>query len=209
MIDPQLPPRCVAVDAGGNFTDVFVHDVREGTLRFDKVPTIPSDLTGSVLGAFAKVGADPSKSGYFAHGITLGLNALPTRTGANTAIVTTQGFRDVYLLGRTDRVATYDFKYRKPASLVKRSQIFEVPERINFKGETLKSFDTDAARAVAAAIQAEGIESVAVCFLHSYVNPAQEISMLRVLAEVTPTATVKTASCTLQSRAAGIAQSRC
>jgi N-methylhydantoinase A len=121
MIDPQLPPRCVAVDAGGNFTDVFVYDVREGTLRFDKVPTIPSDLTGSVLGAFAKVGADPSKSGYFAHGITLGLNALPTRTGANTAIVTTQGFRDVYLLGRTDRVATYDFKYRKSASLVMRS----------------------------------------------------------------------------------------
>lgn len=180
----------LAVDVGGTFTDVVSHNAADGSLRFDKVPTTPSGPSAGVLDAFAQVDAAPSHVGYFAHGTTLGLNALLTRSGAKTAIITTSGFRDVYLLGRTDRPVAYDFKYRKPPGLVPRNHIFEVLERLNFRGEVLTDFDGDAARAVAREIDALGIESVAVCFLHAYVNPAHELAMHEVLSANAPRAHV-------------------
>ena len=85
----------------------------------------------------------------FIHGTTLGLNALLTRRGARTGIVTTKGFRDVYLLGRTDRIPMYDFKYRKPATLVQRQHIVEVDERLDFEGNVLTPFDEESAAAAA------------------------------------------------------------
>jgi len=183
-------PLRLAVDVGGTFTDVVAHDVADGTLHFDKVPTTPSEPSEGVLTSFARVDADPRRINYFAHGTTLGLNALLTRTGATTAIVTTLGFRDVYLLGRTDRTVAYDFRYRKPPSLVTRSHIFEVPERLNFKGEVLREFDSDTARSVAASIRELGIGSVAVCFLHAYANPCHELAMREILAAEAPQAEV-------------------
>jgi N-methylhydantoinase A len=176
----------LAVDVGGTFTDVVSLDIADGTLHFDKVPTTPSEPSKGVLNAFVRAGAETSRVSYFAHGTTLGLNALLTRTGAKTAIVTTQGFRDVYLLGRTDRTPVYDFKYARPEGLVKRSQIFEVPERMNYQGEVLTTFDRDAAKAVAESIRDAGIEAVAVCFLHAYANPAHELAMREALSEVIP-----------------------
>lgn len=190
MIDASRSPLRLAVDVGGTFTDVVVHDISDGTLQFDKVPTTPSEPSAGVLAAFARVRAEPRRANFFAHGTTLGLNALLTRTGATTAIVTTLGFRDVYLLGRTDRVVAYDFKYRKPPSLVQRSHIFEVPERLNFRGEVLKDFNSEVAYNVAEAIRKLGLESVAVCFLHSYANPSHELAMRSILAEVAPQAEV-------------------
>ncbi|MGC1193327.1 MAG: hydantoinase/oxoprolinase family protein [Candidatus Dormiibacterota bacterium] len=190
MTDTSSSPLRLAVDVGGTFTDVVVHNVSDGTLRFDKVPTTPSEPSEGVLASFARVEADPRRVNYFAHGTTLGLNALLTRTGATTAIVTTLGFRDVYLLGRTDRTVAYDFRYKKPPSLVRRRHIFEVPERLNFKGEVLKDFDVDAARRVATNIRELGIDSVAVCFLHAYANPSHEVAMQEVLADVAPQAEV-------------------
>ena len=190
MIKPPSSALRLAVDVGGTFTDIVVHDVSDGTLLFDKVPTTPAEPSAGVLTAFARVDAAADQATYFAHGTTLALNALLTRTGAATAVVTTQGFRDVYLLGRTDRLVAYDFKYRKPASLVPRRYIFEVPERLNFRGEVLRELDRSAAHAVATAISDLGIESVAVCFLHAYANPAHELAMQGILAEATPQATV-------------------
>jgi N-methylhydantoinase A len=190
VIDSNSKALRVAVDVGGTFTDIVCHDEVDGTLRFDKVPTTPSKPSAGVLNAFSQVDAPPAQAKYFAHGTTLGLNALLTRTGAKTAIVTTEGFRDVYLLGRTDRSVAYDFKYRKPLTLVPRSQIFEVRERLNFKGEVLHAFDTAAAQLVAEQIVALGIESVAVCFLHAYVNPAHELAMRDVLMAHAPRADV-------------------
>ena len=92
----------IAIDVGGTFTDVVRLDPA-GTLRFEKVPTTPSEPTRGVLAAFERAEAPLDDTSMFTHGTTLGLNALLTRTGARTAIVATQGFRDVYLLGRTDR----------------------------------------------------------------------------------------------------------
>ena len=110
----------VAVDVGGTFTDVVRLDPHTGELVFDKVPTTPAAPTKGVLAAFDKVGASPAQVDLFTHGTTLGLNALLTRSGARTAVIGTAGFRDVYLLGRTDRRVNYDITFRKPQPLVER-----------------------------------------------------------------------------------------
>lgn len=180
----------LAVDVGGTFTDIVAHDTWDGSLRFEKVPTTPENPCAGVLDAFTQADAPAGRAEYFAHGTTLGLNALLTRAGAKTALVTTQGFRDVYLLGRTDRAAAYDFRYKKPASLIARRLIFEVPERLNFRGEVLCAFDRVSAQTVAREIDTLCVESVAVCFLHSYVNPLHEIAMAEVLAANAPRAHV-------------------
>ena len=130
----------IAVDVGGTFTDVSILDEVTGAYRFEKVETVPSDPASGVLAGLGKAAVRPKEIAYFIHGTTLGINALLTRTGANVAIVTTRGFRDVYELGRTDRDPMYDFKYRKPPALVPRHRVFEVEERLNFRGEVLTPF---------------------------------------------------------------------
>jgi N-methylhydantoinase A len=176
----------LAVDMGGTFTDVVALDAATGTLRFDKVPTTPDEPSRCVLDSFDKVGAEAERITYFVHGTTLGLNALLTRSGARTAVVTTKGFRDVYLLGRTDREPMYDFFYHKPKSLVPRNLIFEVPERLNYHGEELEPLDLEAVRRVAGQIAGMRVDSVAVCLLHAYANPSHELAIKSVLAEVAP-----------------------
>jgi N-methylhydantoinase A len=180
----------LAVDMGGTFTDVVVLDASTGTLRFDKVPTTPEEPSRCVLESFDKVEVPVEQIEYFVHGTTLGLNALLTRSGARTAIVTTRGFRDVYLLGRTDRQPMYDFFYHKPKSLVPRNLIFEVPERLNYRGEVLEPLDLEAARRVAEEIASLKVEAVAVCLLHAYANPSHELAIKSLLAEATPGAEV-------------------
>ncbi len=176
----------VSVDVGGTFTDVIVLDEDSGDIQLDKVATTPANPAEGVLQGFDKVGAQTQQIEYFVHGTTLGINAMLTRSGAKVAFVTTRGFRDIYVLGRTDREPMYDFKYKKPKSLVPRSLCFEVNERLNYKGQVLHPLDVDQARAVAQRIVAQGVESVAVCFLHSYANPEHELAFERVFQEVAP-----------------------
>lgn len=186
MTEPPSASVRVAVDVGGTFTDVVTLDPADGSLHFDKVPTTPADASEGVIKSFAQSGVDIHRAAYFAHGTTLALNALLTRNGAKTAIVTTEGFRDVYLLGRTDRPVSYDFRYRKPSSLVDRDATFEVPERLNFQGRVLRAFDREAATEIALRLSELGYRSVAVCFLHAYANPAHELEMRDVIADVAP-----------------------
>jgi N-methylhydantoinase A len=173
----------IAIDVGGTFTDVVVFDNDTSDVSFHKVATTPDDPGRGIIDGFRAAGVPVAEITHFVHGTTLGLNALLTRSGARTAIVTTAGFRDVYLLGRTDRRPMYDFFYRKPDSLVQRYDIFEVPERLDRRGEVLRPFDEDAARRVARQVVAAEVDAVAVCFLHSYRNPDHEREMARVLAE--------------------------
>jgi len=176
----------LAVDVGGTFTDVVKLHTDTGELVFDKVPTTPDSPTRGVLGAFERVNASMPDVEMFNHGTTLGLNALLTRTGARVAVIGTKGFRDVYLLGRTDRRTNYDIKYRKPAGLVQRYDTFEVNERTLFDGSIHVPFDVEDARQVAREVGQRGYESVAVAFLHSYVNPEHELLMRDVLLQEAP-----------------------
>ncbi|HEY4422058.1 MAG TPA: hydantoinase/oxoprolinase family protein [Pseudonocardia sp.] len=174
----------LAIDVGGTFTDVV--ELRAGRLRFDKVPTTPQAPTEGVLNAVDMAEAGAAGVTMFTHGTTLGLNALLTRSGARTAVVGTAGFRDVYLLGRTDRRTNYDITYRKPTPLLERYDTFEVVERSLYDGSVHVPLDLDDARRVAATIAERGYEAVAVAFLHAYANPAHELAMRDVLAEVAP-----------------------
>lgn len=173
----------IAIDVGGTFTDVVKLVPGTGELSFEKVPTTPSEPTAGVLAAFDKAGADPALVSTFNHGSTLGLNSLLTRTGARIATIATRGFRDVYLLGRTDRRVMYDIAYRKPEQLLERYDTFEVTERSLFDGSVATPFDDDDAREVAREIRRRGYDAVAVAFLHAYANPAHELRMREILAE--------------------------
>lgn len=184
----------VAIDVGGTFTDVVTLDGATGSLKFDKVPTTPRDPQRGVLDGFGASGVEIDAITYFIHGTTLGLNALLTRKGAKTGIITTKGFRDVYLLGRTDRIPMYDFKYRKPESLVERYHTLEIPERLDFEGKVITEFDEDAAREVGRRVAELGLDSVAICFLHSYVNPAHERKMAEILRQEAPNVQVTLSS---------------
>ncbi|AYY15518.1 hydantoinase/oxoprolinase family protein [Actinobacteria bacterium YIM 96077] len=176
----------IAVDVGGTFTDVVKLVPDTGELTFEKVATTPDAPTRGVLGSFTKAGAQPGQVTMFNHGTTLGLNALLTRTGARTAVVTTAGFRDVYLLGRTDRRVMYDITYRKPPALLNREDTFEVGERCYFDGSVAVPFDESDARSVARRIAERGYQAVAVAFLHSYANPEHERRMAAILDEEAP-----------------------
>lgn len=173
----------IAVDVGGTFTDVVKLDTKSGELVFDKVPTTPEAPTRGVIGAFERVEAKMDDIEMFNHGTTLGLNALLTRNGSRLAIIGTKGFRDVYLLGRTDRKGNFNIKYRKPKALVERKDTFEVIERCTYEGAVHTPFDVHDARRVAKSVVDAGYESVAVAFLHSYVNPQHELQMRDVIRE--------------------------
>lgn len=177
----------IAIDVGGTFTDVAVLDEARRAVRFDKVPTTPADASIGVLEAFRKAGVDPKDvTRVFVNGNTLALNALLTRSGATVAIVTTEGFRDVYELGRTDRTVMYDITYHKPPSLVPRRRAFEVRERIDFEGGVVVPLDEASAVEAARQVAAAGVRAVAVCFLHSYANPAHERRMAEILRDHCP-----------------------
>ncbi|ONK09674.1 hydantoinase/oxoprolinase family protein [Streptomyces sp. MP131-18] len=176
----------VAIDVGGTFTDVVKLDPRTGELRFDKVPTTPASPTEGVLNAFDQIAVDMPDVAMFNHGTTLGLNSLLTRSGARVAVISTRGFRDVYLLGRTDRRAMYDIRHRKQAPLLERYDTFEVTERSYFDGTVGAPLDEDDARRVAREIAHRGYEAVAIAFLHSYANPAHEARMRDILLESSP-----------------------
>lgn len=176
----------VAIDVGGTFTDVVKLVSSTGELRFEKVPTTPSEPTAGVLAAFDKAEAEPMLVETFNHGSTLGLNSLLTRTGANIATIATRGFRDVYLLGRTDRKVMYDIKYQKPAALLERYDTFEVTERSYYDGTVAMPLDDEDGRAVAREIAKRGYSAVAVAFLHAYANPGHELRMREILEEEAP-----------------------
>jgi N-methylhydantoinase A len=176
----------IAVDVGGTFTDLVVLEEGAGELSYEKVESVPQDPATGVLNGFAKARADLGTLDFFVHGTTLGLNALLTRRGASVAIITTKGFRDVYELGRTNRDPMYDFKYRKPATLVPRSLVFEVEERVTHNGDVLTPLSRETAVAAVRQLKLKGVDAVAVCLLHCYANPAHELELEQLLRDECP-----------------------
>jgi len=162
----------LGVDVGGTFTDLVLYDEATGRLSHAKTPSTPEDQSRGVIAGIDALGVDAGQLGRLAHGSTVATNTLLERNGARTAAVVTQGFRDVLVVGRGNRTAIYDIKGRRPPLLVPRSQIHEVPERVRHDG-TVVSEPGDLS-ALAARLKADGVEAVAVCFLHSYANPTNE-----------------------------------
>ena len=178
----------VGVDTGGTFTDLVV--LQDGALRIDKVSSTPPDFERGIVDAVRSAGIDARAIGYFAHGTTATTNAIITKRGARTGLVTTAGFRDVLELRRHNRGDLYDIGWDPPPPLVPRRDRLEVRERTAYDGAEVEPLDeADVARVVALA-QARGWEAAAVVFLHSYAAPAHEQRMREALEAALPEAYV-------------------
>jgi N-methylhydantoinase A len=164
----------LAVDIGGTFTDVAVFDDTTGALAVGKTLTTPDRLVDGINAGVAKAGTDYASADLFLHGSTVAVNTILERTGARTALITTEGFRDVYEIGRINRPDSYNLFFQKHEPLVERALRFEVAERVLADGEVLVPLDEAAAEALAARLQGLGIEATAILFLHCYKNPAHE-----------------------------------
>ncbi len=125
---------------------------------------------------------------FLAHGSTIGTNAIIQRTGANTGLVTTEGFRDVLLAARSDREIMYDLDWDPPPPLVQRRNILTVKERVDYEGKEITPLDTAEVSRIAEIFKKRKAEAVAICFINSYVNPAHEMEAKKILAEVLPNA---------------------
>ncbi|MFJ1298982.1 hydantoinase/oxoprolinase family protein [Pseudomonadota bacterium AL_CKDN230030165-1A_HGKHYDSX7] len=178
----------VAVDVGGTFTDIVLE---QGELRRSvKLLTTPAAPEQAVLAGIGELlqaaGLGWPAVDRLVLGTTLATNALIERKGARTALITTAGFRDLVEIGLEDRYAQYDIFLDKPQPLVPRDWRHGVTERVDAQGQVLAPLDESEVRALARRLLADGIESVAVCLLHSYAYPAHERRVRELLREEAP-----------------------
>jgi N-methylhydantoinase A len=177
----------IGVDIGGTFTDAVAID-EGGRITSAKALSTPGRLADGVMAAVERLGVALDQVESFTHGTTAGLNAFLERRGARVALLTTQGFRDVYEIGRANRPVMYDVRYRPPAPLVPRRHVFEVPERLAYDGSVVAPVDEAAVRRLAEGL--DGFDAVAVCLLHAHANPSHERRVAEVIASVGPDLTV-------------------
>ncbi|QEH96848.1 hydantoinase/oxoprolinase family protein [Gluconobacter thailandicus] len=180
----------IAADIGGTFTDIACLS-SEGVLMTAKVPSTPQDYAEGILVGLRQIAAQlshvaPSQFGQLLHASTIATNVILASKGAKMALVTTEGFRDVLELRRIRVPRLYEPLYRKPKPLVPRRLRREVPERLDAKGRVVLPLDGQAARQVAKELADQDVEAVAVCFLHSYVDPAHERQVEQILREELP-----------------------
>ncbi len=161
--------KSVGVDTGGTFTD-FVW-IENGELKVFKVPSTPADPSKAVLEGLRAIGGEGRR---VLHGTTVATNALLERKGARTAFITNRGFEDIIEIGRQNREELYNLKYRRPEPLVGRELRFGLSCRVDYKGEILQELSDEELRELVNSLRKARVESVAVCFLHSYANPVHE-----------------------------------
>jgi N-methylhydantoinase A len=180
----------IGIDIGGTFTDLLMFDEATGEFTITKTLTTPSEPASAVRTGLAQIlaaaGKDPSDVQQIVHGTTLVTNALIERKGATTALVTTAGFRDAVEIGREHRYDLYDLFLELPTPLVPRRLRYEVNERIYADGSVHEPLDLTEVDALTDKLVAEGIEAIAVAFLHSYQNPAHERAAVARIAERAP-----------------------
>jgi N-methylhydantoinase A len=180
----------VGVDIGGTFTDLVVVDDHSGELLAVKVLTTPHDPAVGVLdgvsAALAEARATPADIRSIVHGTTLATNAIIERKGARTALLTTKGFRDTLETGKELRYDLYDLFITFPEPLVPRRLRLPITERTRYDGRILEEVSASDMEVALETIIAEGAASLAICFLHSYANPANERAARRRVAERAP-----------------------
>ena len=180
----------LAIDIGGTFTDATLVDEETGAVSIAKVLSTPSDPSLGFMTAAERIlsesGVAPGDVRFVVHGTTVATNAIIEGKVARSGFVTTDGFRDLLEIARQTRPSLYDLQFEKPPPLVPRDRAFGVRERLGPAGEVLKPLEDASVYEVAAALRAAEVESVAVCLLHAYVNPAHEQRIGEILAEELP-----------------------
>ena len=178
----------MATDVGGTFTDIVWVDTETGEVLADKSPTTPRDVVQGVLEATRKTKVPSAEIGQFVHGSTVATNALIVMGGAQTGLITTKGFRDSLEIRRINRPDDhiYNIFWKKPAPLIPRALRLEVTERLRFTGEVMAPVNRADVEAAVATLKAAGVETVAICLLHSYANPAHELEIRDIVKELWP-----------------------
>ena len=166
--------RWLGIDVGGTFTDLVLYDQSTGAVVLEKTPSTPHDHSEGMLEGIRRLGVDLRGVEKVAHGTTIATNTALERNGARTAVLITRGFRDVLEVGRGNRVVLYNIKATRPPSLVPRSRCFEVDERTLFDGTVLREVQPTEVARIIEKLRDQGIEAVAVCYLHAYANDGNE-----------------------------------
>lgn len=180
----------VASDVGGTFTDNVAYDEATGRITVAKVSTTPRNRAVGTVEGLRKALAQHGKKGedvnYVGHGMTTATNAVIQRTGARTAFLTNEGFRDLLLIGRQSRPSLFDLGVVRPEPVVPRDLCFTVPGRLDAQGRELVPLDRSALQSVAARLKEAKVDAVAILFLHSYANPVHERLAKSILSEALP-----------------------
>jgi len=187
----------IAVDIGGTFVDAVKLNVDSGVFELRKSSTTPKEPWLGVMNAIRTLDTDLAKIDTLIHGTTLGLNSLLERKGGKTGIITNDGFRDVFLIGRANvpDADMYNFQYSRPEPLVPRHRIMGVGCRRNYKGEIEVSLSEDDVRKAATElVEKFQVTAIAVCFLYSYVNPEDERQSADIIKEMYPEIVVSISS---------------
>ncbi len=181
----------LGVDIGGTFTDAILLNESTGEIRTGKVPSTPSDPSVGFLNVVDRMLGDaslkPETVRYVVHGTTVATNAIIEGNLAKTAFITTDGFRDLLEIQTGIRPVLYDLQFEKIKPLVPRYLCFGVPERLDFRGDVLVPLNEGAVYGVVEQLAREGVESIAVCLLHSYINPEHEQRIGEILESELPT----------------------
>ncbi len=186
----------LAVDIGGTFTDVALEqDGLRWTMKTLTTPKAPAEgVIDGIRQTLAKAGIAAGEVGLVIHGTTLATNSIIERKGACTALITTEGFRDVLDIGYETRFDQYDLMLEKPEALVPRQRRFVVRERVDVQGRVLTPLDEDSVHVLLPLLDDTGVESVAIGFLHAYANPDHERRVAEILRSARPNLWVTLAS---------------
>jgi N-methylhydantoinase A len=176
------------VDIGGTFTDLVCLDEDTGEVNFAKVSSTPSKFSDGVIDCLKASGLQMEQTNFFGHGSTVVINAITERKGARVAFITTKGFRDILEIQRGNRPDMYNFVYEKEKTFVPRQLCFEVEERLNSKGEIIKPLSKQDVLNVLDECKRKAVRSIAVCFIHSYVNPIHEKICGKIVSDAYPEA---------------------
>src|SRR5215217_7087216 len=194
IMSPRPNPRSnsnaatlrLAADIGGTFTDIAVFDARSGKLTFGKALSTPHHLVEGITAAVAKADSSYQSAGLFLHGSTIAINTILERTGARTALVITEGFRDIYEIGRINRPDAYNLFFQKHEPLVERALRFEVNERVLADGEIDRPLDDAEVEALGRTLEKAGVESAAILFLNCYAKADHEARAKAILERTNP-----------------------
>ncbi|MEM9108160.1 MAG: hydantoinase/oxoprolinase family protein, partial [Pseudomonadota bacterium] len=183
----------VATDVGGTFTDLVCFETDENgvsTVRTAKSDTTPPDFEQGVLNVLEKGNVDPGAVDFLAHGTTVVINALTERKGVKVGLITTEGFRDILEIARGNRPDFFNLHYKKPKPFVPRYLRQELPGRMTYRGEEMKPLDLSGLPAILDGFKAEGVEAIAVCFIHAYANPSHEQAAVAAIGKLWPETSV-------------------
>ena len=188
----------IGIDTGGTFTDLILANIATGNVCHHKTPTTPDDPARGILQGLSELLVDAGVAAdaveFLCHGTTLATNAVLERKWADTGLVTTAGFRDVLALARQRRPNFFNLDVPKPTPPVPTELNYEVAERIAFDGEVLLPLDEDALYNACERLRDLGCETIAVCFLHAYINPEHEQRAAEIISGVLPNAYITTSS---------------